>query len=149
MKIISHRGNVNGRLSEAENRPEYIDDAIRLGYDVEIDVWDVDGKFFLGHDEPQYPVELGWLVERKDNLWIHTKNFEALHHLIDIDVRVFYHEQERQTIINNCNLIWSHDLNNVSSKSIIPLLDLTSVQSNYQQYKNVYGICSDYVDYIK
>lgn len=149
MKLISHRGNINGCIPEAENKPDYIDDTIRLGYDVEIDVWNVDGKLFLGHDEPQYRVELNWLVERRDYLWIHTKNFEALDYLIDKNVRVFYHEQERQTIINNCNLIWSHDLDRTSSKSIIPLLDLTSIQNNHEQYKHVYGICSDYIDYIK
>jgi len=31
MILISHRGNINGRIEEAENRPDYIDDTIRLG----------------------------------------------------------------------------------------------------------------------
>jgi len=51
---ISHRGNINGRIEEAENRPDYIEDTLRLGYDVEVDVWFLDGKFYLGHDEALY-----------------------------------------------------------------------------------------------
>ena len=50
--LISHRGNIDGRNVEYENNPNYIEAAINLGYDVEIDVWFIDGKFMLGHDEP-------------------------------------------------------------------------------------------------
>ena len=53
MKLISHRGNINGRIENYENNPDYIDDTIRLGYDVEVDVWMIEGVLFLGHDEPQ------------------------------------------------------------------------------------------------
>jgi hypothetical protein len=35
-----------------ENSPDYIWRAIQAGYNVEVDVWFVDGKFKLGHDEP-------------------------------------------------------------------------------------------------
>ena len=54
MKLISHRGNLEGPNPERENHPDYIYEAIQAGYDVEIDIWFVDGKFKLGHDEPQY-----------------------------------------------------------------------------------------------
>ena len=60
MKLISHRGNISGPNPERENHPEYIFEVLQAGYDVEIDVWFVDNKFMLGHDEPQYefPFEL-------------------------------------------------------------------------------------------
>jgi hypothetical protein len=38
-----------------ENKPIILK-AIKLGYDVEIDIWVIDGAFYLGHDEPQYNV---------------------------------------------------------------------------------------------
>ena len=50
---------------ELENTPDYIDEAISLGYDVEIDIWKDEDGFYLGHDEPTYPINLEWLVERK------------------------------------------------------------------------------------
>jgi hypothetical protein len=61
-----------------ENNPEYIDTTILLGYEVEIDVWVIEGTFYLGHDEPQYGVTLDWLNKQKDKLWIHCKNIEAI-----------------------------------------------------------------------
>jgi hypothetical protein len=149
MILISHRGNITGRIPEAENRPAYIQDTIVLGYDVEIDVRMKEGQLYLGHDHPQYRVELDWLLERKDSLWIHTKDFESLNLLIDTGLRVFFHEQERQTIINNTNLIWSHDLGSVSNKSIIPLLDLESIEEYGYLTQDVYGVCSDHLQAIK
>ena len=46
MKLISHRGNLNGRIPERENHPDYIDEAIEAGYDVEIDIWLNDGVLY-------------------------------------------------------------------------------------------------------
>ena len=54
MKLISHRGNTSGPNPEKENSPEYIIAALLAGYEVEIDVWFENGKFMLGHSEPQY-----------------------------------------------------------------------------------------------
>ncbi len=58
MKLIAHRGNTQGPNPERENSPEYIEEALNAGYDVEVDVWYdcATEKFWLGHDEPQYDV---------------------------------------------------------------------------------------------
>jgi hypothetical protein len=50
MILISHRGNINGKIVEKENHPDYIDEAINLDYDVEIDIWMIEGILMLGHD---------------------------------------------------------------------------------------------------
>ena len=60
MILISHRGNLNGKIPENENCPDYIDKAIHSGYDVEIDIWMIDNELFLGHDGPQYKVIYNW-----------------------------------------------------------------------------------------
>ena len=39
MRLISHRGNINGVNPKLENTKEYVDLAIDKGYSVEIDVW--------------------------------------------------------------------------------------------------------------
>ena len=57
MKLISHRGNINGSEPENENNPSYVERAIQLGYDVEVDVRIKDGKLFLGYDEPKYQLD--------------------------------------------------------------------------------------------
>jgi len=99
MKLISHRGNYDCVFPDMENRPAYIDKAINLEYDVEIDIRLINNNLFLGHDKPEYKISLDWLLIRKNNLWIHTKNFEALSFLIDKDLKIFYHAQEQHTIM--------------------------------------------------
>jgi hypothetical protein len=146
MKLISHRGNIDGLLPGLENTCPYIQRAINSGYDVEVDVRLIGDKLFLGHDHPDHEVSFGWLIDRKDYLWVHAKNFGALSHLIDQNLRVFYHQQEAHTIINNCNLIWSHDLSEANEKSIIPLLSQEDIANYYQDNgSDVAGICSDFI----
>jgi len=148
MKLISHRGNTNGCFPKHENKSSYIDIAIERGFDVEIDIWFIDDKLWLGHDTPDYETDLDWLWDRKDDLWIHTKNFEALNFFVDLEwAKVFYHELENHTIINNSGIIWSHNLTEASTKSIIPLLSLDDV-NNWEE-KEVYGVCSDYIEKFK
>ena len=67
MKLIAHRGNINGPNKEKENKPEYIIEAINKGYYVEIDLWLIDDKLYLGHDNPQYVIEETFLsdIEKK------------------------------------------------------------------------------------
>ena len=74
MILISHRGNISGPNLERENHPEYIFEALQAGYDVEIDVWFVDGKFMLGHDEPQYEFPFPLLDNNYSKIWLHCKN---------------------------------------------------------------------------
>ena len=56
MKLIAHRGNVNGPRPSSENNPEYLLSEVDKGYDCEVDVWVLDGDIWLGHDGPDYLV---------------------------------------------------------------------------------------------
>ena len=79
MFYISHRGNTNGRVVKEENSPQLIDHALSLGYDVEIDVWCIDDRWYLGHDSPQYEITSDYL--KNDKFWCHAKNIEALNRM--------------------------------------------------------------------
>jgi hypothetical protein len=78
MKIISHRGNLNGPCKALENSVPYINIALNNGFDVELDIRYIDNRLYLGHDEPQYEASIDWLLEHKDKLLIHCKNIEAM-----------------------------------------------------------------------
>ena len=82
MKIISHRGNLDGPNIGNENKKDQISACIDLGLDIEIDLWRIDEKFFLGHDDPETEISEKWLLEKKNYLWIHCKNLEGLEILI-------------------------------------------------------------------
>lgn len=142
MKIISHRGNINGPNPDKENNPIYIDQAIDAGYDVEIDIRYRDGWFFLGHDTADYPVTMEWLMFRWDKLWIHCKDLESCIALIHTNLRVFCHSQDPYTIISS-EQIWIHDLSlNITKQCIVPLITKEQLlqRSNFEPY----GICTDY-----
>ncbi len=62
MILISHRGNIDGVNIERENTISYIQEAINLGYDVEIDVWYKDDNLYLGHDYGSNYIILNWLL---------------------------------------------------------------------------------------
>ena len=80
-RLISHRGNINGKNELLENNPDYIEAALSKGYDVEIDLWIDNDGFYLGHDEPTYPITLDWLVERSLKLWVHCKDLKTIEEL--------------------------------------------------------------------
>jgi hypothetical protein len=103
MKYISHRGNIDGRIVDAENHPHYIHDTLVMGYDIEIDIWYVDGKLWLGHDEPQHEIELQWLLHRAHFLWIHCKNIPAMLYFNQFSkdnntLNYFWHEEDTLTL---------------------------------------------------
>ena len=104
-KLISHRGNINGKNELLENNPNYIDIAIELGYDVEVDMWIDNDGFYLGHDEPTYPITFNWLMERSLKLWIHCKDLKTIEELKRLeeenglrDIHYFFHNTDDITI---------------------------------------------------
>jgi hypothetical protein len=105
--LISHRGNVEGANRELENRPEYLLEALRLGFDVELDVWLVDGStWMLGHDEPQYATTLSFLLHPR--VWIHAKNGAALRELLRQPLaHVFFHDRDDYTLTSR-GIIWAY-----------------------------------------
>tara|TARA_A100001201_G_scaffold124688_1_gene108829 strand:+ start:98 stop:601 length:504 start_codon:yes stop_codon:yes gene_type:complete len=163
MILYSHRGNLNGPQPELENKPDYIDKALNAGFSVEVDVWAQDKKYFLGHDGPEFEIEFDWLQKRRDKIVVHAKNFKAFSNFTyqhlnrDSELAVFFHEQERYTLVYNCRnshgiiidgVIWAHDLKELNSKSIIPLLSKEDVEEKLPK-RSIWGVCSDYVEILK
>ncbi len=146
MILISHRGNISGPIPEAENNPEYIDDAIRLGYDVEIDIWYVDGMLWLGHDEPQYEIGQRWLQDRKEKLWIHCKNIEAMVYFnftLVNQYNYFWHQEDDVTLTNH-KVIWAYPGKQPIKNSIAVIPELYN--DNISQ---CIGVCSDFISKYK
>lgn len=146
MKIISHRGNLKGIVSNKENRPSYIDCAIGCGYEVEIDIRYINGEFWLGHDTSDYKITKEWILNRIEDLWYHCKNLDAAIELkkLNPNIKYFCHSQDPY-IITSTNHFWVHDLNlKLDENCIIPLLDEESVLKFND--KIVYAVCTDYVN---
>lgn len=145
MIFISHRGNLDGPNLLRENSPLYIDETLRAGYDVEIDLRSIDNRLFLGHDEPQYPIDPSWLTERKEHLWIHVKDYDAIVWISEqtTQFKYFCHESDNFTLTSSGH-IWSHDYEKkMTNKCIVPLINRQQVLQYTQ--RDFYAVCSDYI----
>ncbi len=142
MILIAHRGNINGPSHTDENSPEYITRALGIGFDVEIDVWSIENRWYLGHDEPTYLVNSNFL--QNQNLWCHAKNINALYGMMELNIpNYFWHETDKFTLTSS-GYIWTYPGNVITSKSILVIVD-DSINHN----ENIYGVCSDYVSKLR
>jgi hypothetical protein len=144
MILISHRGNLNGKFIDLENSPEYIDKAIKLGYQVEIDIWYKDEKLWLGHDFPRYEISYNWLQYRSELLWIHCKNANSLEYFYRINknnnlFNYFWHENDLVTLTSK-GFIWAYPGKQPIVDSIAVLPEIFNDETS-----SSLGVCSDLI----
>ena len=144
MKFISHRGNLCGKDSSNENNPDYILRATEKGFDCEIDIWFLENKFFLGHDEPLYQIPIDFLNSIKDFLWIHCKNIPAILELQKSTLHFFWHEEDTITLTSN-NIIWAFPGKQPIKNSISVMPEIFDEKN----LENCFGICSDNIQIYK
>lgn len=138
MKIISHRGNISGPNIARENSPEYIDEALDLGYDVEIDVWYKNDNFYLGHDMAIYKIHIVWLLNRASKLWVHCKNTEVLDILLRYQmIHCFWHQTDDVTITSK-KYVWAYPGKQPIYNSIAVLPELKD-----DDISQCLGVCTD------
>ncbi len=137
MRLIAHRGNFDGPNPDKENEPVYIMQALAMGYDVEIDVWYLNGTYYLGHDTPQYAVDKQFLMNPK--FWCHAKNINALYVMESEDIHCFMHDVD-SAVFTSLAYIWTYPGQPLTPNSICVL-----PETNDDFPRNVAGICSDYI----
>ena len=143
MKLIAHKGNVNGPDPSTENTPEQIDWCIEKGYDVEVDIRynpETD-KFYLGHDGPDSVVNWWWLAGRQENLWIHCKDLTTLHEFVTNTggYNYFWHQGDDYTLTSK-GQIWASPGKPYKEDTVMVIENPEDVK----EY-DCYAICSDYV----
>ena len=136
MIFISHRGNLSGPNLDTENKPEQIDKVLKAGYDCEVDLWAKKGKWYLGHDEPKYEIDISFLC--RSNLWIHLKNLEGLEK-IPRWMNFFWHQTDDFTLTSK-HFIWTSPDKETCDKSIIVDNSRNWTQKNH----SCFGVCSDW-----
>ena len=147
MILISHRGNIAGPHPDKENDPDYIKEALKAGYDCEVDVWYENNHFTLGHDYGVYRVDQSFLIN--SHLWCHAKNVEALREMMRIKmIHCFWHQEDDVTLTSQ-NFIWCYPGKEFPSPNSIALMI-----SKHPKFSNVpitgyAGVCSDYIQLFK
>ena len=142
MLIIAHRGLLEGPDSKLQNRPEQIDKALDLNFDAEVDLWVTTKsrkpKFWLGHDEPEYEIDMSWLKMRYNRLWIHCKNIAAIEEINGSFLNYFWHETDTLTM-TSMNYIWAYPGKQPIRNSIAVMPELLNDDISMAK-----GICTDY-----
>ena len=139
MIYISHRGNISGKNRDLENTPDYIDRALDLGYDVEVDLWVHGSNLFLGHDCGHSEIDLSFLYERNHKLWIHCKNHSAVDMMSNTAFNWFWHDVDDMTITSK-GFIWVYPGKQPINNSIAVIPELYE-----DNISNCIGVCSDYI----
>lgn len=141
MKIIAHRGNLGGPNPGRENHPDYIAKAMYQGFDVEIDVWCIGNKFFLGHDAPQYDVKESYLLNSK--FWQHAKNIEAFYRLNRMKpnylINCFSHNID-DAVLTSGGWLWTYPGKEITPDSIAVMPERVPGWDISQSM----GVCTDY-----
>ena len=147
MILISHRGNIDGPNPSKENKPSSITNAIRTGFQVEVDFWFIKNKFYLGHDEPEYDIPFEWFVSHHRSLWIHCKNIDAINKLVEIDrngvyLNYFWHQEDKVTLTSK-GYLWAYP--GVICDNAITVLPEQNMKMSKEDVKDYLGVCSDYI----
>jgi hypothetical protein len=139
--FIAHRGNLSGPNPLRENQPGYIQEALDLGFNVEIDAWLIHDTFYLGHDKPEYIVPIDFFLN--SNLWVHCKNLAALDELIlEPDVNCFSHTNDDYVLSSKCYIMcFPHKRTNLTQNCIAILPERVPGWN----LNKAAGIISDYI----
>lgn len=148
MILISHRGNIFGRNDARENTSSYIEEAIKAGFIVEIDIFSLAGQLFLGHDiENRLKIEKSWLDNKANNLLIHCKNLDAAVFCSkNPHLNFFFHESDPY-VISSVGWVIGHSSSRNQSGAICMLPERLGLKKD--SVKNCAGICSDIISFYK
>lgn len=175
VKIISHRGYLEGKDELRENEPTAIIDCINKGFDVEIDLnlincyfpnerFASDFELALGHDKLKCLIKEEFLTQFGNCLFVHAKSIESFSWLIlsqaNGNLKYFYHTEEDLVKVldaHNFNkYLWSHKpqiYNNYPDKEGMIIVTRDCFDSKdkmtYDEIKDFGGICTDFPLYYK
>ena len=155
MIYIAHRGNIDGKNENLENHPDYITKAIKLGYDVEVDIRYIDGGWWLGHDGPQWSASINMLDEISrgndgaHHAWIHAKNIAALYQLrrIEWPGHYFYHQGD-DAVLTSTGFLWTNPGQPLTPLSICVMPEWNGLIEKCQDLV-VHGFCTDHAERIR
>ena len=139
MIYIAHRGNVFEKNIALENTPDYVMNALSLGFDVEVDVWCDNNKFYLGHDAPSYQVSKDFLLQK--GLWCHAKNILSLFEMSNLNISHYFWHQEDCVTLTSSGYFWTFPGKELTNKSICVMPELFTEKKISQ----CAGICSDVI----
>jgi hypothetical protein len=134
---ISNRGNLGGKDTEEENKPDYLEKALDYGVCVKTDIWLIKDRAVTGTEHPSIGINLG--LFDKEKLIVQARNPSALLYLLKNGYHCFWRESDN-LIMTNRNFILSY-AGSIFPKSIMMLPEENTILTN----DDYMGICSDFI----
>jgi hypothetical protein len=139
---ILRRGLRYGPDADLENKESELWARIKEGWDIQIDVWCIDGVWWLGRDEPTYKL-MDTLLLALNRVWIHCKNMEALMECRNrIGVNYFTHHNDPATLTSS-NWIWCYPGTMAGKHSVCVLPE--SQDLLLDMFDKAGAVCSEYL----
>lgn len=138
MIIISHRGNLEGPDPMTENTLIQAKKCLSRGFNIELDIWEREGKLYLGHDGPgeeEVPLEMIHTA----GIWWHCKNIGAMRMMIYSDSNFFFHYGD-DVALTGFGYLWTYPGRELTAHSIAVLPE-TQLDWNINK---AFGICTDF-----
>lgn len=164
IKIIAHRGNLEGPNLFHENDPECLAEILaKTDFDIEIDVRvgyeNTNQYFMLGHDYGQHKIEANELLGRtfcNPRVWMHAKSIETFLVLEPLfGPNVFFHTNE-DMVLTTYNHIWlypgkeRHIFKSKKDNCVLVLPELTyGTDISKWNVNDYYAVCTDYPNRLK
>ncbi|NDG32467.1 hypothetical protein EB118_20635 [bacterium] len=141
---ICHRALKNGPNKKLENKEVEILRRLEEGWNVEIDVWNIDGVWWLGHDNPESKL-IDKDILKNSNVWVHCKNLKALQECIRMgDIHCFTHNSD-EAVLTSKQYIWCYPGIMLGKNSVCVMPERCITLLNNEDVMRTDGaVCSDY-----
>ena len=141
-EIIAHRGRIENSKYQ-DNTLEAIKESLDKGLSVEIDLMKINERFYLGHDNPNFEIQLSEIDY--DKVYIHMKT----PHIIDTIKADFFFIENDSYALTKKNKIWTNYNNKeYNQDSIMCSAELVGGNFNMNKIfswaKKAHGICTDF-----
>ena len=136
--IISHLGNINGRIPERENRLAYVQAALKAGWHVLVDVCFHNGGFYLTHDNGFDCVPPAFFS--KHRIWSRAVDPETLDALCNIGAHALVASNAPFTL-TSAQFVWTLPCQPLSQRSIAVYPELGD--ANWLSLYEPAGLCSN------
>ena len=136
MILISNYGNING-TNPNQNTPDYVENAIRMGYQCRIDVLYND-QLYMSINDINCPITLDFILKYHKKLWICCININALNYLLEFEC---FHIWYKNEMLTNYGYIWESP---ISTKKAIYVINSIELIKNINITCG-HAICSDYI----
>lgn len=136
--IIAHLGNIDGRQPKRENTLTYLNEALKAGWHICVDVVFRNGGFCLPNERGMTPAPPAFFS--KQRVWCRTRDADTLDALCNVGAHAFFASTDPMTLTSS-QFVWTLPPANLSPRAIACFPELTD--ADWLERFEPAGICTN------